>query len=54
MSAVFRGSPQTLRYDVVDVDPYGSASPFLDATIQAAENGGLLCITSTDSAVTSS
>ncbi len=29
-------------YDVIDLDPYGTASPFLDSTIQAIENGGLL------------
>lgn len=29
-------------YDVVDLDPYGTAVPFLDASIQAIENGGLL------------
>lgn len=35
-------------YDVIDVDPYGTASPFLDAAVQAVADGGLLCITSTD------
>jgi len=39
------------RFDVIDLDPYGSATIFLDAAIQAADNGGLLCITCTDSAV---
>jgi tRNA G26 N,N-dimethylase Trm1 len=29
-------------YDVVDLDPYGTAVPFLDSSIQAIENGGLL------------
>jgi tRNA (guanine26-N2/guanine27-N2)-dimethyltransferase len=29
-------------YDVVDLDPYGTAVPFLDASIQAIEDGGLL------------
>lgn len=37
--------------DVIDLDPYGSASPFLDAAIQAVAEGGLLCITCTDMAV---
>lgn len=35
-------------YDVIDLDPYGTASPFLDAAVQAVADGGLLCITSTD------
>lgn len=39
------------KYDVIDIDPYGSAAPFLDAAVQAVENGGLLCITSTDSRI---
>ena len=39
------------QYDVIDLDPYGSVAPFLDAAVQAVKNGGLLCITSTDSAV---
>lgn len=40
------------NFDVIDLDPYGSASPFLDAAVQAvAGDGGLLCITSTDAPV---
>lgn len=38
-------------YDVIDLDPYGTAAPFLDASIQAIEDGGLLCVTFTDTAV---
>ncbi|OEH77484.1 hypothetical protein cyc_02959 [Cyclospora cayetanensis] len=37
-----------LWYDVIDVDPYGSCSPFLDAAVGAVRSGGLLCVTSTD------
>jgi tRNA (guanine26-N2/guanine27-N2)-dimethyltransferase len=36
------------RYDVIDLDPYGSAAPFLDAAVQAVAHGGLLCVTCTD------
>ncbi|KAB5523866.1 S-adenosyl-L-methionine-dependent methyltransferase [Coniochaeta sp. 2T2.1] len=40
------------RYDVVDLDPYGSAAPFLDSAIQSVrDDGGLLCVTCTDSGV---
>jgi tRNA (guanine26-N2/guanine27-N2)-dimethyltransferase len=39
------------KYTVVDLDPYGTAIPFLDAAVQATSNGGLLCVTCTDSAV---
>ncbi|RNF22554.1 putative N(2), N(2)-dimethylguanosine tRNA methyltransferase [Trypanosoma conorhini] len=37
--------------DVVDLDPYGSASPFLDAAMRCIKEGGLLLVTSTDSAI---
>jgi tRNA (guanine26-N2/guanine27-N2)-dimethyltransferase len=40
------------NFDVIDIDPYGSAAPFLDAAVQAvAGDGGLLCITCTDTTV---
>lgn len=37
--------------DVIDIDPYGSAAPFIDAAVQNVANGGLLCVTCTDLAV---
>jgi len=40
------------KYDVIDLDPYGTAAPFLDAAVQAVQdNGGLLCVTCTDAGV---
>ncbi|KAI9659827.1 MAG: RNA methyltransferase tRNA(m5U54)methyltransferase [Bathelium mastoideum] len=39
------------KYDVVDLDPYGTAAPFLDAAVQALKQGGLLCVTCTDAGV---
>ncbi|KAF4630180.1 hypothetical protein G7Y89_g7960 [Cudoniella acicularis] len=40
------------KYDVIDLDPYGTAAPFLDAAVQSVrEDGGLLCITCTDAGV---
>jgi tRNA (guanine26-N2/guanine27-N2)-dimethyltransferase len=41
------------QFDVIDLDPYGSASPFLDAAVQAVSDGGLLCVTCTDMTVLS-
>jgi tRNA (guanine26-N2/guanine27-N2)-dimethyltransferase len=38
----------SLQWDVIDLDPYGSAAPFLDAAIQAIAHGGMLNITCTD------
>ncbi|KAK3687319.1 S-adenosyl-L-methionine-dependent methyltransferase [Podospora appendiculata] len=48
-----RGRPvKSEKYDVVDLDPYGTAAPFLDAAVQSVrDDGGLLCVTCTDSGV---
>ncbi|CDW54090.1 TRM1 tRNA methyltransferase 1 [Trichuris trichiura] len=39
------------RFDVVDLDPYGSAAKFLDAAVQCVCDDGLLMVTCTDVAV---
>ncbi|KAI7900790.1 N2,N2-dimethylguanosine tRNA methyltransferase [Cokeromyces recurvatus] len=39
------------KYDVIDLDPYGSAAPFVDGAVQAVSEGGLLCVTCTDLAI---
>ncbi|KAK3114816.1 RNA methyltransferase tRNA(m5U54)methyltransferase [Teratosphaeriaceae sp. CCFEE 6253] len=39
------------KYDVIDLDPYGTAAPFIDSAMQALNDGGLLCVTCTDSGV---
>ncbi|XP_038990028.1 probable tRNA (guanine(26)-N(2))-dimethyltransferase 2 isoform X2 [Phoenix dactylifera] len=39
------------EFDVVDLDPYGSPSVFLDSAIQTVVDGGLLMCTATDLAV---
>ena len=36
------------RFDVVDLDPYGTAGPFVDAAVKCIADGGLLCVTCTD------
>ncbi|RLE57694.1 MAG: tRNA (guanine(10)-N(2))-dimethyltransferase [Thermoprotei archaeon] len=36
------------RFDVVDIDPFGSPVPFTDAAIRAVRGRGLLCLTATD------
>jgi len=38
-------------FEVIDLDPYGTAVPFLESTLSAICNGGLLCVTFTDMAV---
>ena len=37
--------------EVVDLDPYGTAIPFLEGAISSVANNGLLCVTFTDMAV---
>lgn len=40
------------KYDVIDLDPYGTAATFFDAAVQSVRNdGGLLCVTCTDAGV---
>ncbi|QPG75816.1 hypothetical protein FOA43_003178 [Brettanomyces nanus] len=39
------------EYHVIDLDPYGSAAPFLDSAMQAVKNGGMMLITCTDMGV---
>ncbi|KAK5641038.1 hypothetical protein RI129_009585 [Pyrocoelia pectoralis] len=39
------------QFDVIDLDPYGCPSRFLDAAVQAVSDGGLLLVTATDMAV---
>ncbi|KAJ0754303.1 putative tRNA (guanine(26)-N(2))-dimethyltransferase [Helianthus annuus] len=39
------------EFDVVDLDPYGSPSMFLDSAVQSITDGGLLMCTATDMAV---
>lgn len=38
-------------YDAIDLDPYGTAAPFIDAAIQAINDEGMLLVTCTDSAI---
>lgn len=41
----------TNKFNIVDLDPYGTASPFLDSAIQCIEEDGMLLVTCTDAAV---
>ncbi|KAF5377059.1 hypothetical protein D9757_007744 [Collybiopsis confluens] len=47
-ACVFMYSHRTDKVDVVDLDPYGTAAPFIDAAVQAVKDEGLLCVTCTD------
>lgn len=39
------------RFDVIDLDPYGSPAIFLDGAVQSISEGGLLLVTATDMAI---
>ncbi|AOA62703.1 tRNA methyltransferase [Komagataella phaffii] len=41
----FRDKPE---FHVIDLDPYGTATPFIDSAVQAVKNDGLLLVTCTD------
>ncbi|KAL1888774.1 RNA methyltransferase tRNA(m5U54)methyltransferase [Sporothrix stenoceras] len=42
----------TAKYDVIDLDPYGTGANFFDAAVQSVRSdGGLLCVTCTDAGV---
>jgi tRNA (guanine26-N2/guanine27-N2)-dimethyltransferase len=39
-----------MRFDVVDIDPFGSPAPYLDSAVCALRDGGLMALTATDMA----
>ncbi len=43
------GAPQK-RFDVINIDPFGSPVPYLGSAIRALRNNGLLAVTATDMA----
>lgn len=43
--------PEGQRFEAVELDPYGTAAPFLDSAMQCITEGGLLMVTCTDLAV---
>ncbi len=49
--AAARAAGGPMQYHVIDLDPYGTAAPFLDAAVRAIVDGGLLCVTCTDAGV---
>jgi tRNA (guanine26-N2/guanine27-N2)-dimethyltransferase len=38
------------RFDVIDIDPFGSPVPFIDSAVRAVRNHGLIVLTATDMA----
>ena len=41
------GAPRK-RFDVIDVDPFGTPAPYMDSAMRALRNHGLLALTATD------
>jgi tRNA (guanine26-N2/guanine27-N2)-dimethyltransferase len=42
---------QCRKFDIVDLDPFGSPSPYVDCVLRSVSNQGLISITATDTAV---
>ena len=38
------------RFDFIDIDPFGSPSPYIDSAVRALRDGGLIALTATDMA----
>lgn len=38
------------RFDYIDIDPFGTPSPFVDSAVRATKNGGIMALTATDTA----
>lgn len=38
-------------FDVIDIDPFGSCSEYIDNALRSIRHGGLVCLTATDKAV---
>ncbi|KAI5135427.1 tRNA (guanine26-N2/guanine27-N2)-dimethyltransferase [Nematocida ausubeli] len=38
-------------FDVIDIDPFGTCSPYIETALEGIADGGLLCVTSTDTKV---
>lgn len=51
MTLMYTSTSAEKRFTVIDLDPYGSPTRFLDGAVQSISDGGLLLITATDMAV---
>ncbi|CAG98659.1 tRNA (guanine26-N2)-dimethyltransferase [Kluyveromyces lactis] len=48
---MYRNKSKNEKYHVIDLDPYGTVTPFVDASMQSIEDGGLMLVTCTDLSV---
>lgn len=48
---MYRNKATNTKYHVIDLDPYGTVTPFVDAALQNIEEDGLMLVTCTDLSV---
>lgn len=48
---MYRNKSDNKKYHVIDLDPYGTVTPFIDAALQSIEEDGLMLVTCTDLSV---
>lgn len=48
---MYRNKSENVKYHVIDLDPYGTVTPFVDAALQSIEENGLMLVTCTDLSV---
>ncbi|AET39359.1 tRNA (guanine26-N2)-dimethyltransferase Ecym_4296 [Eremothecium cymbalariae DBVPG len=48
---MYRTKSEGGKFHVIDLDPYGTATPFIDSSMQCIEDGGLMLVTCTDLSV---
>ncbi|SCU90296.1 LADA_0F03092g1_1 [Lachancea dasiensis] len=48
---MYRNKASHKKYHVIDLDPYGTVTPFVDAALQNVEDDGLMLVTCTDLSV---
>ncbi|QLL32012.1 hypothetical protein HG536_0C01800 [Torulaspora globosa] len=48
---MYRAKAENTKYHVIDLDPYGTVTPFVDAALQSIEEDGLMLVTCTDLSV---
>lgn len=48
---MYRNKSNNTKFHVIDLDPYGTVTPFVDAALQTIEEDGLMLVTCTDLSV---
>lgn len=48
---MYRNKAVNKKYHIIDLDPYGTVTPFIDAALQSIEEDGLMLVTCTDLSV---